>query len=446
VPVQVISGDLRGDGIQDLVVADRTDSGVEVLLGNGDGTFQDAVHYAVAPAITTISLGDVNGDGIPDIVVGSSSGRSTTISVLLGNGDGTFQKASTLVSVPLPSVFVAMADLDGDGIPDLVLAGGTTNQVSILLSNGDGTFKPPVSYAAGSNAMSLLVADLRGDGIPDLAVVDEAGLGGTSGVSVLLGNGNGTFQKAVLYPTGPFPSSIALGDFNGDGNIDLVTANSGAQTASVLLGNGDGTFQAAQSVDAGIRALAVAVADVNGDGLQDLVVAGFKGTGGKDSGVTVVLGNGDGTFQAPSRYDTDLGSQAIVVADFNGDGYPDLAVANSSGHNISVLINAADWTGPQTPVSRQPLAPITVGLPIVNNPILNLPVSCPILGQSPDGDDSGGAMPFAVPGPFAFRLLDHPVEGARDANALPASPVDHIASTPGLPLEPAFLEAGLFRI
>jgi hypothetical protein len=178
-----------------------------------------------------VAVGDFNGDGVPDLAVTNSGPR--TVSVLLGNGDGTFRTAFNCPVGAAPTC-VAVGDFDRDGILDLVVnnnvASGT---VSVLMGNGDGTFRAAGSYAAGISASAVAVADLNGDGILDLAVAN----GGSNNVSVLLGNGDGTFGAAVNYPAGggdqPFPRSMAVGDFNGDGTPDLVVAS---DTVSVLLG------------------------------------------------------------------------------------------------------------------------------------------------------------------------------------------------------------------
>ena len=423
-PTHIVAADLEGDGAPDLVTPGQ--AGVIVLLNNGDGTFQPGVTYAVDQAVSTVAVGDINGDGIPDIIVGGIS-YPDRINVLLGNGDGTFQQP---IDVPVPTAAsaIAVADLTGSGHADLVLADGSANQVTILLGNGDGTFQQPVSYAAGSFPRSVVVGDFRGDGHVDIAVADEAGLGGDSGVSVLLGDGDGTFQPAVFYATAAFPSYLALGDFQGNGILDLATASQGGHTVSVLLGNGDGTFQAATQVDAGIGALSLAVTDFNGDGRQDLAVAGFYGTGGEDSGVNVLLGNGDGTFQDPMRYDTDRGSISVVAADFNGDGHPDLAVGNFTAGDISVLINAADWPAPRTPARHLSLAPIAVAAPFLGDPVFTRPVGGPSMEPSPDDShsDLAGLITAAAPAQSGERVAVR--EELPGHVPLPITPADHVAA------------------
>jgi hypothetical protein len=218
---------------------------------------------------------------------------------------------------------VVIADVNRDGKPDLVVASegsGWWGPVSVLLGNGDGTFQPAVAYySGGSWPTSVAVADINGDGKPDLIVADSY----SSSVGVLLGNGDGTFQSAVSYPCGPSPYSVVVADVNADGNPDVIVANGGWNFVNVLLGNGDGTFRAPVAYSSGGDSpWYLAVADVNGDSRPDIVVV----NGGSNS-VGVLLGNGDGTFQAPVTYPTGgTGSAGLAVADVNGDGKPDAVV------------------------------------------------------------------------------------------------------------------------
>jgi hypothetical protein len=193
----------------------------------------------------SVAVGDLNGDGIPDLVVGNQQG--TTVSVLLGKGDGSFGPAVAYTSGSGP-ISVTIGDVNGDHIPDLAITNISENTVSVLLGNGDGTFQAAVAYAVGIAPRTVAMADFNGDGIPDLAVTDE-GTGpayAAGGISVLLGNGDGTFQAAVNYAVRNQPTSIVVADFNRDGIPDLAVANYNSTTVSVLLGNGDGTFQAAR--------------------------------------------------------------------------------------------------------------------------------------------------------------------------------------------------------
>jgi hypothetical protein len=232
--------------------------------------------------------------------------------------------------------------------------------VSVLLGNGDGTFQSPKTYETGDSG-AVAIGDLNGDGKPDLVVANGVCqlqytlpnptivcIGAT--ISVLLGNGDGTFQSRNAYGTGNVPMSIAIGDFNADGKLDLATANSADGTASVLLGKGDGTFQTKMDFPAGFTPQAIAMGDFNLDGRPDLVVA----SNFLDSTMSLLIGNGDGTFQSPAAYATGPNPCSIAVGDLNLDGKPDVGVANCVG-TVSVLRNIQ---GPDFFVT--PSAPATV--------------------------------------------------------------------------------------
>jgi hypothetical protein len=384
----VVAADVNGDGKPDLVVANYCAAGgscgnesgdgkLGVLLGNGDGTFQPAVIYdSGSYGAGSVAVADVNGDGKPDLVVancGPSGGNSCTngtVGVLLGNGDGTFQIAASYASGGFDASSVAVADINGDGKPDLVVAndcannncgsGGVDGSIGVLLGNGDGTFQTAVAYDSGGyNANSVAVADVNGDGKPDLVVANLCASSSACPngvVDVLLGNGDGTFQSAVTYQSGGYyATSVAVADVNADGKPDLLVASEFVSgdytngTVGVLLGKGDGTFQSAATYESGgSAAVWVAVGDVNGDGKPDLVVANCGPSGGDsctNGTVGVLLGNGDGTFQIAASYASGgFYARSVAVADINGDGKPDLMVANrgyETDGSVGVLINTS---------------------------------------------------------------------------------------------------------
>jgi hypothetical protein len=366
----VAVGDVNGDGKLDLVVGNECASSgwpdgaaVGVLLGKGDGTFLAAVTYhsggSSGPFFpVSIAIADVNGDHKPDLVV--ANGGSNTVGVLLGNGDGTFQPAVTYGSGGMFPVSVAVADVNGDGKPDLFVANecadsNCNSSVGVLLGNGDGTFRAAVTYSSGGMyGLSVAVADVNGDGKPDLLVANGCAsfkLCGTKGaVAVLLGNGDGTFQAAIEYLSGgAYPYSLKVADLNGDGKLDVIAANSDSGNVGVLLGNGNGTFQKAVTYSSGetirvVQISSVAVADVNGDGHPDLLLTtGSAGADGNNPGeVALLLGNGDGTFQGAVNYPSGgYQLRGVAVGDVNGDGRPDVLLANSC-----VVNNLNDCGGP----------------------------------------------------------------------------------------------------
>lgn len=328
-PWSIAVGDFNGDGKQDLAVA-FVGSGVDVLPGNGDGTFQASSTYRSGVAPQSVVAGDFNGDGKTDLAVANANcGMGNgTVSVLLGNGDGTFQAAVNYPGTASCLIWLALGDFNRDGRVD-VAAVNQTGTLDVFSGNGDGTLQAAVRYNIGTSSNSVAVGDFNLDGLADLAI------GTNAGTSILPGNGDGTFNTPVNW--GPPANAVSVGDLNGDGKPDLaVTNNNGI---SILLGNGDGTFQTAVNYLAGVSPQGnVAIGDFNGDGKADLAVASsFVNTAG------ILLGNGDGTFGPETSYAVGNHPAFIAVGSFSGDGVTDLAVANESnsslsGGNISVLI------------------------------------------------------------------------------------------------------------
>ena len=361
VAVSVAVGDFNSDGKADLAVANVGSGNLSVLIGNGNGTFQPAVNIdlnlpGISVSPTSVVAGDFNLDGKLDLAVSTPDVKN--IAVLLGIGNGAFQ-APVHYGLDDPNFAnadntLATADLNGDGKPDLVLVNLSANHLTVLLGAGDGTFPSAKSYAAGPEPIGVAVADFDGDGKPDLAVADNADDGT---VSLLLGNGDGTLQAPPLYRSASIPTSLAVGDLNGDGKLDVVAAStlspigSGIGSGVTMLGNGDGTFQP-PAIWTTSGATSVALGDFNGDGKLDLA----ETIGGSSGNVSVLLGKGDGTFQSPVAYSAGSAPQAVAVADLNGDGKLDLVVANHNSFNVSVLLGAGNGTFLPAANSATPLS------------------------------------------------------------------------------------------
>jgi hypothetical protein len=339
----VAIGDLNADGKADLALA--SGAGVTVVLGIGDGTFGPVSEYGTSSASSSVSIGDLNGDGRPDLVTANEV--SNTVSVLLGLGDGRFGPGTDYATGIQPRG-VVIGDLNGDGKPDLVVVNShfysLHGTISVMLGTGDGTFGEQIEYVVGDNPISLAIADLNRDGKPDLAVANK----GSSTISVLAGNGDGLFGARRDYATGMGPFSIAIGDFDGDRAVDLVTANYYANTASVLLGLGDGTFGGNTDFATGSHPHSVAVGDLDENGKPDLVVVDYDEDTDQPNiydAVAVLLGNGDGTFGSPRDHVAGSFPYSAAIGDLNGDGRPDLAVAEvHEQHSVAVLPGNGDGT------------------------------------------------------------------------------------------------------
>jgi len=350
-------------------MANNTSDSVTILLGSGAGAFTAAppVSLPVNSNPLALAVTDFNGDGNADIAVLNSG--TSKMSVLLGNGNGTF----TVVAAPAP--FPGGRGLRRGRKPDLAVANRLAVTVSILLGNGDGTFSAVASSpSAGSLPASVAVADFNGDGKPDLAVANK----GSDTVTILLGKGDGTFSAAAMSPTtGRNPVAVAVGDWNGDGRTDLAVANNLANTVSILLGNGNGTFSAVMSepvTEAGPQS--VAVGDFNGDGKADLSVANNLG-----NTVSILLGNGDGTFTAAATptvagsasriHSSSLVNYAFASSTVNGSSASHTNPLTLSSGTTALAINATyraiSGTGPGA-VTHFSLTPssftATAGVPL----------------------------------------------------------------------------------
>ncbi len=328
----------------------------------GPVNFRKAIPYITSGYNPySVAIADVNGDGKPDLIIANEQQSKTdpagSISVMLGKGNGTFHAAVNYSSGGESAYSISIADVNGDGKLDLVVANGclgsdcSTGSVGVLLGNGDGTFKKVRTYSSGAASVfgsHVAVGDLNGDGKLDLAVA-TTGSGCGSGcppglVAILLGNGDGSFKKAKTYATGGFDAIgwVEIADVNGDKKPDLVVANYCATECSyppvegsvgVLLGKGDGTFKAVKTYPSGgDGAVSAAVADLNKDGKADILVANCGpeacGPGSPGGNVGVLIGNGNGTFKPVVNYPAANSPFDVVAADMNGDGKLDIVVSN----------------------------------------------------------------------------------------------------------------------
>jgi FG-GAP-like repeat len=334
-PASVAAGDFNRDGARDVAAVNPLTNQVAVLLGNGRGALGVARQYPTGLGPAAVAVADFNLDGKPDVVTANSVGNDVT--VMLGNGDGTFQSPTHGAAGDAPAA-IAVADFNHDGKPDVAVANFGSNDVTILLGNGDGTFGNSYSVGVGTGPNALAVGDFNRDGKLDLAVTNLT----SQTVSILLGNGDGTFRSGASLPVIAAPYSIAIGDFNQDGKVDLAVpvayqggASAGAVNAVLVAqGNGDGTFQAWSQWNVAMGPSHIAIGDFNLDGHLDLVTANSI-----NNDISVLFGNGDGTFRPALNLGADYFVSALAVADFNGDGKPDVVVANPADGRLTMMLN-----------------------------------------------------------------------------------------------------------
>jgi hypothetical protein len=384
-PIDAAVGDFNGDGHLDLATVNT--SQLSLLYGNGDGTFGAAQTMSAGAGLSSLAAADFNGDDKLDLATASSTttwnGTTYVTQALVNlylnngndaNGNATFQAARSFsTGTNLMPGALAVGDLDNDGKVDVAAAQTNGANVTVLLGNGDGTLQTGRNFAVGANPGSVAVGDFNNDGKLDLVTANR----GSNDVSLLLNNGsagNVAFESVRNSPINGLVQSVAVGDFDDNGKLDLVaTSNVVASVywgywgtyydydgyVNVLLGSGTGTFAAPIATLTSTNELGdVTVGDLNSDGQLDVVTA--DGFVQQYIDPTVLLGRGNGTFDSPYYFEAGAGPYAVIVADFNGDNAPDVATANFYASSVSVLMNTANW-----PPLGAPFVSVTSGATVV---------------------------------------------------------------------------------
>ncbi|GAB4025400.1 hypothetical protein GCM10028773_50800 [Spirosoma koreense] len=353
VPTSIAVADINNDGKPDVITANRGTNNVSVSLGLGTSSFGAAANFPTGSGPTSVAVADVNGDGWLDIMTANAP-FSSTVSVLLGTGTGSF---GVVTSFPVGAAAYSMtvADVNKDGNLDIITANTAFGSVSVLLGTGTGSFGAPALYPTGSQApvnagsRSVPVADVNGDGNVDIIVANAY----SGRLFVLLGTGTGSFGVATAFPLAAASFLVAIADVNEDGKPDLITSR------SVLLGTGTGSFGQATPLDPGdlnIIPWSLTVNDVNRDGKVDLVFSSNNGEG-VTAYVSILLGDGTGSFGTATNFPVGLGPTSVAVADVNGDDRLDIMTANQGSNNVSVLLQ-----GPVIGITSQPVAASTVAV------------------------------------------------------------------------------------
>ena len=328
-PTSVVTGDLNGDRIADLVTTNIGSDTLSVLLGNGDGNFRDPMTIRLPEQPRAVVLHDFNEDGKLDMAVATAGNNRVTI--LLGDGTGQFTRGDSYPAVRSP-VSLAIGDFNRDRKADLAVA-LRNDKLLILLGRGDGSFLQKAVYEYGDTPTSVVTADVNEDSLLDLVVTHGGKM--SSSVVVFLGNGDGTFRPPVAYKTGHSPLNVSVLDLNGDRHLDLLVVNGERDDISVFFGKGDGTFAKGISFGANAGPISTVVQDFDGDGKNDIAVANNL-----SSDLSVLLGKGDGTFwQPPRSYRTGAAPFSVTSVRFGPqDPRPGLVTANNLANTISIFL------------------------------------------------------------------------------------------------------------
>jgi flagellin-like hook-associated protein FlgL len=345
-PWTVVTGDINGDGLADIVSTNYADTTLSIIIGNGNGTFKVDQTYAASTWVPFgATLGDLNGDGALDIVVTDLG--IPYIGVLFNNGDGTFS-ARTSYQAPSGCLTgfsnVTLGDLNGDSSLDIIATCSGSDAIQVFLNGGSGTFIPSLSFAAGDSAFDLTSADFNGDGLDDIAVTNRSD--GT--ITIFESIGDGTLEQVSLLSAGPgdWPRGIRAEDMNNDGIIDVVTALNQANVVGIFWGSGNGMFETIQTEAVGNEPFGIEVADFNGDGIIDIASADVAG-----GTLSVLVGKGNGSFDPAVSYAAGGKAVTIAAADFNSDGVTDLITTNNTNNRLAIFLGDTKYSMEMTYLS-----------------------------------------------------------------------------------------------
>jgi hypothetical protein len=352
-PAYAVGADANSDGKTELLIsANIVEGTITVLTNNGSGAFGASQTVAVGNGPQCVAAADVNGDGRIELF--SANTTDNSITVLTNNGSGRFGSNTTFTVGEYP-LYVTTADVNGDSKLDVICANfrsdGYGNTLSVWTNNGTGRFGSNATLVVGNGPYAVAVADVNGDGKVDLISVNAS----DSTLSVLTNNGTGRFGYNATLTVGVFPQFVVAADVNGDGKVDLISANTGTNTLTVLTNNGSGNFVFSASVivssEVNPYPASVAAADVNGDGWMDLVSANF-GFNASGNTLTVLTNNGSGRFGFYATLEVGLGPNSVAAVDVKGNGMPDLISANFIDNTVSLLVNTNPPVLPALVINR----------------------------------------------------------------------------------------------